>query len=638
MKHAVSAMPRPQRTKIIAAKPNFASNNTTHKHPAAAQAVATEQALNQISSDSDDLVRLATRPSRRRPSGTQHEADIVMSGALGPGDERNAHKEFDLNNPVWQRVRKSQREEDLALAQKRSPRASDLARVRRPLGERSTNSTAVRHSARAIKEASRIDAHVPGKTEAGRRLLASANDPPLVSDSQGLAPVTRDPAVGNTRRLENPLVRNRIRHLPAPESTQRVPNTPSLLANFRRRPRQGSLLIMVQQSVAKDPWQHPENDSANGPTADMQDVDLGDISPPSDDSVPSFMNSSGSDRPGSSRKRKSGEADRDQERSGRKQLRTTNGVEVLSNNVPEVLPDLRVEPPHDHVEASSAPRRRGTAISSSSHARPPPRKAQKKATSTSRMRPDKRASRAQPRYTLGPRHPSPDVSSLLSSLSSSPPPPQLIKTRKQKPTRSKSITTSDLKALLPRGLRGGTRNQISTRHGEFEILDAGSIPPAEDGDPHEENMDDEDIEDEDADELQRPARKGRFLTKSSAAKNAKQQRRGAKKTSNALPLQLSPKQGNARKSKTVNRKQVPRKVYAGRSEADEQHDKENDSDGSILELEYDVDDENGEHGKSKTKAEGELRDAAKKFQEVDEWDLEFESADIGGGGSSSPWR
>jgi len=38
-------------------------------------------------------------------------------------------------------------------------------------------------------------------------------------------------------------------------------------------------------------------------------------------------------------------------------------------------------------------------------------------------------------------------------------------------------------------------------------------------------------------------------------------------------------------------------------------------------------------GKSK-----ELEMAKKKFAEVDEWEMSFESVDLGGGGSSSPWR
>jgi len=34
----------------------------------------------------------------------------------------------------------------------------------------------------------------------------------------------------------------------------------------------------------------------------------------------------------------------------------------------------------------------------------------------------------------------------------------------------------------------------------------------------------------------------------------------------------------------------------------------------------------------------ELADAKKKFEEIDGWEMEFDSASIGAGGGSSPWR
>ena len=102
-----------------------------------------------------------------------------------------------------------------------------------------------------------------------------------------------------------------------------------------------------------------------------------------------------------------------------------------------------------------------------------------------------------------------------------------------------------------------------------------------------------------------------------------------------LPLRKS---GNAKlptPSKSGKGNKGPKRKYGRASDAaydGDNADEVNDHDETMLR-------EDGRNPRRTTeKASKEIEEAKKKFEEVDKWELSFESADIGAGGSSSPWR
>jgi hypothetical protein len=211
----------------------------------------------------------------------------------------------------------------------------------------------------------------------------------------------------------------------------------------------------------------------------------------------------------------------------------------------------------------------------------------------------------------------------------SPAPTRKPKSRKRAPT----ISTATLQSLLPKP----RQKSRAAQHGD--AYDFPSSSPL--------GFDDTSLtlQDEEEDELARQ-KKGR-ATKTPMRKVSGNRQGGKKRLTTANSLASAKRKGANATGKDA---ETVKKTY-GRARA-VMLEKENDE-SIVIPSDHssDEDDEDTETniagGISKNKAGSgaakvaktkELEQARKRFAEVDEWEMEFESADLGGGGSSSPWR
>ncbi|KAI9671124.1 MAG: hypothetical protein M1831_005210 [Alyxoria varia] len=677
--------------KEASSKSNIGTKRTVADSRNAPEGVPTvEELLNEkFSSDSDHLVRKARfKPYSSSRLRDENDAPPIMSGGLGGGDMPKAHKEADKHNAVWQRVRKSMDSgKDPEVIQNRSPRMTgsqnyNLGVPRVGVESRPTSvvTQQTRPSGKDLRN-ERTPQPSQGTTEAGRRLLESAYDPPLddVSELDLPAPGSeiRNSKTNAVERVTDSFPGPDAGNTAGPPSAAKGQATPSFLsmANFKRRPRQGSLLRMVQQ----DTGNVSEMDTTMADDRDeIRRFTLGHSS--TDEA--SDLGETPNDHSSSARKRKADEFD--QHKSAAESVprisRNSHKQRKISPKIQEVS---RARPSIEHA--------------SDLEARPPTRgkdkelKAAKAAKDTNARPRTSRPHRSTHSHKAPPRHRSSspiDAPSPVSSPASSPPPQPLQTTKNpatrkndtQKPSKKPPrITTAHLTALLPRRRTRGLRERAGgNRDDEFTILDTNSSEQAE----SEEQVITDDVpgEDEDEDDLARPSRLGRFANsrKSKATASAKgkgtSKKTPATKTKKNVPPDKSksgngttkraragtlksPKQvksPNARGATSIPNKQAqsnqPKRTY-GRQTLSNDGENENDDSRAFTPAEdedIDVNDETTElHAEAQKQAKGklkkpnvsesrEMKEAAKKFAEVDEWDLDFESASLGV--DSSPWR
>ena len=632
-------------------------------------APALEELLNEkFSSDSDHLVRKAKfrphPPSRLRD---ENDEPPIMSGGLGAGGVPKAHKKADESNAVWQRVRKSMDAgKDPEVIQTRSPRMNGSQNYNLGVPRVGVESRPASVSKQQKRRPSGTDVRnqrtprpPQGTTEAGRRLLESAYDPPLDDFSDLDLPTpgsaVRNPKTNAVDRVTNSFPEPGAVASAVPTSAAKGQATPSFLsmANFKRRPRQGSLLSMVRQ---------------DNTTASVDDYDEGrrfTLGASSTDEASSPEERS-NDRSSSSRKRKAQDLDQDDSAAvslpsislnSHKQRKTTSDVHEASQARPstEHAIDEPARPPtrgkDKEPEAAKTPKDPGTR----------PRASRTHRSTHSHKQP--------PRH----RSSSPiDAASPVSSPASSPPPKPQQPTSKDQRNRSKNtaqkpakksprVTAAHLTALLPKRRARGLRERAGgDRDDEFAILDANSSEHAE----GEEQVTSGDMhgEDEEEDDLARPSRLGRFTKsrtskgaaaakgkstgkKAVAAKNKTGLSRGATKTSDAGTLKSPNARGIPSTSANQPYSTQPKRTY-GRQPPDTAND-ENDESRAFTPADDDDTTELNVEAQPQKQGKGRLRkpsaansremtEAARKFAEVDEWDLEFESASLGV--DSSPWR
>ena len=614
-------MPRPKRTKIKTTFPPLPGSSASTKPTAVDKISAAQQSSEKSSSDSDNIVLNAPATSRSR--SVAQNASCSVSGALGAGDVRGAHKELYRNNPIIQSVKNDMKavKQPGRTKQSASYGRSSLM-TRSPLAEKtSAGNVRTLDATKANKQAKRLDTpgvRSKGKTEAGSRLLASAHSPPP-NETIPRSSTVRDPRTNVVGRVTDSLSAAPTTLPTVPPSAAKVHGTPSFLsmANFKRRPRQGSLLQMVKQSIA--------NESANEASEIEREDDpslltLGDSPVPSDDAS-QFR----PDRTSNSRKRKASPV----EHAARKVPRpSSNGSLGPASTEPNAInssssveqgqpkKDFANQDEHQHKHS-------GSSSDIQKYVKPRMRDKHTSNQMSALGTPGHRS--ANLRSTLPIHESSPvNATSPISSRSAS---PVTSEAQKAKPRREaqrsapQRVTTAALQELLPARRRRGLRGRDRKRQDEFEILESHS--DSEDADREAEceaNRDD----DED-DELQKPSRRRKSASKSKVVTP------GKRKTGKS-----SAKSGGRALGKTENSKVGAEKGSArtyGRLSKVGTGGKENEAGDEGEAEEDDSGPENAEVERSK-----ELEDAAKKFQEVDDWDLDFESADIGAGRSSSPWR
>lgn len=397
----------------------------------------------------------------------------------------------------------------------------------------------------------------------------------------------------------------------APGSVAKVlPNTPSVIeiAKFKRRPRQPSILRMVEQDLAGD--NYGLDDDVEGDETTLATLERS--TSPAPDIIDAEPTSPGIIETSSSRKRKRTRDDFDAKPTEPSRLPSSNrdNLEHIPSDPAELTSNrdifagrhLSNSSPSLGREQHSLPTHRSTSSSLS----PPPEDEESLTPTIRRLR--------TPPTTRDPIDLNAiDATSPISSPTSSDSPTtpvQAANNRRKQPL--KALTTAQLTSLLPRRRQKGRGRAAST----FDIHASSSDPPSPSP------------EDSDAGvTIVTPRRGGAPRAAKRPTKQTPKKRGGignnAKSPANTTPGRL---QHSARK--TYARRRPGRRA---------EQDKEN-----SLPPEDDSDERAGSRTppsaqRVRVAASKELSEAKEKFQEVDQWELSFESCDITGGGSS-PWR
>ncbi|KAL9079345.1 MAG: hypothetical protein Q9157_001775 [Trypethelium eluteriae] len=566
------------------------------------------------------LVKNAPKGSRRQGGGRRDES-AMMVGGLGEGEVR-------LRKKVERRETQDKRESN-------GERPSNPSgRVTRAV-ERSVSNE---QSGGTVKD---LRSHKELASSARRQVIAvegkgHAVDAPAASDSEPLpeTQIRRGTAQGTeqSRRITpSPEKLERILQQ-IPSSAQRVRNTPggdtSILAlgNWRRRPKQPSVVRTAAQQPSdldtEDSFELPASDDFN-PDDESTPLKLATVEKPDktvgDDrnQALDLMESATS----MSRKRKL---------STPSVQKNQLGEQILSRSSLRRRRESSSSLPSDPVSATG---RRATVVS---EALDEPDEARPRSRTP-------RSGSARPAEILSDTQASPLSSSHLSQ-SSSPQRRQPHKSRPQKiaagtkrtakqpkqDKESKRLTTAELTTLLPQ--RRNRRRQAPKA--DFEILSS-----SEQRDASEE----EELE-EDEDELAPRQRKTKKSRAPPSAKRKIQTPTSAKKKKSRA---VATSAGRSRVSEVKHRYGRNSSDKENQGEWDEepsefmQHlassgDSAGDHDTIIVEDGNDGG-KRGRGGKGKHRESLELSAVAKKFAEVDEWEMEFESVETGGR-SSSPWR
>lgn len=406
-----------------------------------------------------------------------------------------------------------------------------------------------------------------------------------------------------------------------PQSALKAQGTPAVeksvlaLTNFKRRPRQGSIIRMVQQtSELGDPEDHSDLDLEDDPILQGLENTLDDFDNfnPEKESTPLHLGKRKSEggtnepRTSSSRKRKHDE-DQDEVQVPQSSPRLPSSPPMARNlsrsststSLPEVVLSTQKSREVDVYSDTMAPPQ-----SSSEPASP----------AKSPTRTDKR------RKTAG-RHDQEDESEDL---------PSPAQARKQKPRQKAStISTAVLQSLLPKP----RRKPRAAKH-----ADEYDIPSSDD------DNDTLTLQDDDFDELAHSkSRRAKKTPMRKVSGNRHIASNSKKPTTATSPVSLRQKTPLAKAKVQEPEKPKMKKTY-GRAAIEKENDQSidihsdhNSDDGDDTEIAARGKGRAGSVAPSKLSKTKELEQAKQKFAEVDEWEMEFESVDLGGG-SSSPWR
>ncbi|KAL9092070.1 MAG: hypothetical protein Q9159_001069 [Coniocarpon cinnabarinum] len=604
------------------------------------------------SSDSDHLVRR----NRQSSNAKSHDDPTLMYGALGatmsPKTAR-AHRR-ELESDATRRVRHSMHK-DAAKQVLRKPSEKFHEKARSLRGKQEKTGDASSPLAWSSEEVT--GSPITHDFEGQERDMDGSSSDPLTSTKKIKATKDqerRDPVNAPSRAV------SKSRAAPSSKTSgaaaPKVPATPSFLAiaNFKRRPRQPSLLSQVQRAESRrnsistvGSREHPadlDQDEQDDSVLTFRDIDA-----PED--VALDIAETEPPRTSSSRKRKRLEANVDVQMEASQSPGSSPPDVALSSehHSVEQSPELDI----DGVIANSQPKRPRTSHASSrdsqhtTYSSPPASHHRTSQQLSSQPRTRRHPPRTPARLS------SPvDATSPLSTPDSSPiqpdQPDQPISTSKPAPSKSsnsqnttrkstaaakskkaedKPLTSTELTAFLPRRT---TRRRQRRKRDEFQVLSTDD----EDEERSELSEVDAETGDESSDELAASSRARRNA--SSRILKAKDANAKMKtKTPVKSPANLHNKE-----------KQKKNKTYGRRSEADFEpeneavdHDSQADTDHEDESTDHVTSAKKGRMGQAKASGKSrEIQAAKAKFEEVDEWELSFESADIGAGGDSSPWR
>ncbi|KAI4184161.1 MAG: hypothetical protein L6R41_004927 [Letrouitia leprolyta] len=546
-------MPRPKRTKVAPSAPTIIPSIVGAKRMvdleplSASESVSSSRRTN-TSDDSEGIITKSKTGVNRRGVAPQV---ATMSGALA--DEDMGEKKL---KPLSSRRR---------LALSRIAREADHVKSVEVLKAQKEAAMAVERTA---KEGEQPEVQVPSSQPAiGIRIVASNS--------------STQPSDISAKASQPP----REIHLAKPRTTPSRETSILAIENFKRRPRQPSLLQIAQAHTAAQ-------DSELDDTLDNFN--------PDDESTPLHQSNAGVQHErsstSSSRKRKLS-SPTIQVLSSQPPVspdRSSSPVPSLSSNIFDIFEDNpQPNPPLPAIPASKAKSAQHTFDSDTlapPHSSSPPNKSQQETRqskarskkSHSAPKPKGKATGTKARKTLStplpPRSPSPTQSS----------PATIPKSR----SPLKPITTSALQNLLPRRRRVASKNKennIYDLNTSSEILsfNAGEM------DDHE-------------DELSYHATARHHSGKTGAEKRKKKPGAGRPKKGKHIANGVASKtKGGKRLSATYTRKQN----LEPEGNEDASSGSESDNAGSLLQ---------------DSKVKDEMKKMAAKFREVDDWGLEFE--------------
>ncbi|EON68245.1 hypothetical protein W97_07503 [Coniosporium apollinis CBS 100218] len=614
-------MPRPKRTKVastaaqptrVAVTPKLATTTASRLN---APRVSSEH-TDEVSDDSQGFVKTVKGPPRGR-RGAQRPSDTVkMTGALGEGAVKNARK---ANTRPRQLVKKVAQDPG-------QTNALDALRKRRDEALRAKGAQAgvsspaqVQQTPRAEPQREPVIQVSSAATSDTEDLYAMPAPRPAQKTPQTqaapVAPMNRIEAPSTTTRTVQRITKTSSPHgPPIPLSAAKPQSTPGpetsvlALANFRRRPRQPSILRMVEQ----------HNDD--------EDDTLGDFNP-DDESTPvgtrkvtvpssAVAGTPEEARTSSSRKRKHSSLEPDSE------------IQVLRSSPPLISPPIGGRDEDSAHESSSLPDRMpDTQEAPTTHeteqapeiwseTMAPP-----ESSSPSHRSQELRKHDAPPARRRGrpPRARTADHSDLSDAEDAATTPARPKRNAQPIPKKAPALTTAALASLLPQRRR---KPRDARAKSPFEIPSSSDIA----------------MVDTDEDELQQaPARRGRGKAPTKTAARTPKKGGGAGKLKSASPL--SARKGGAGRPATTTPAAATRRTYTRRPRPTSDQENNN-GDSSGLSEPPSGSESQGEGDTtvveivSKSK---ELAAAKQKFEEVDQWEMEFESADLIGG-ESSPWR
>ncbi|KAJ9669649.1 hypothetical protein H2201_000032 [Coniosporium apollinis] len=627
-------MPRPKRTKVastaaqptrVAAAPRLATTTASRLN---APRVSSER-TDDVSDDSQGFVKTVKGPLRGRRGAQQPSDEVKMTGALGEGAVKNARKANTRPRQVVKKVAQDPGQTN----------ALDALRKRRDEALRAKGAQADVSSPAQVQQAPRVEQRREPVIEVSSTATSDTEDlyaMPAPRSGQK-APQTQAAPVAPMNRIEAPSTTTRTvqrvtkasspHGQPIPLSTAKPQSTPGpetsvlALANFRRRPRQPSILRMVEQN-------------------DDEDETLGDFNP-DDESTPVGTKRAGipssavagtpeEARTSSSRKRKHSSLEPESEiqvpRSSPPLIsppiggRDEDDAQDESSSLPERMPDTQEAPANNETEPAPE-------IWSETMAPP-------ESSSPSHRSQELRKQDAHPAKRRGrpQRVRATDHSDLSDAEDATTPPARPRRNAQPTPKKAPSLTTAALASLLPQRRR---KPRDARAKSPFEI------PSSSDRDR------DSAMLDSDEDELQQaPARRGRG-GKAPARTAARTPKKGggAGKLKPASPLSAR-KGGAARSTTTMAPSAKPvaaattatKKTYTRRPRPSSDQENNSGESSGLSEPPSGSETEEGDTTITEIVSKSkELAAAKQKFEEVDQWEMEFESADLIGG-ESSPWR
>ena len=631
-------MPRPKRTKVasMSTTARRVENPDGDPEPLQTRHSQTPTILNdtkELSDDSQGLVKIM--PWAR---GKKRSEEYTMTGGLGEGDVRDAHRGLNEKSKIQRRpnqTRAAKRPGPKKVAQSEGhTKALDALKKRRDAAKGivapATEIANAAVSPIAAAAASPANAVRPRSTpRAAKGLPADRTSERVTNTVPAGQRRGRQAQSNNEGSSPQPVA--------APRSALKVQGTPGgdtsilALANFKRRPRQPSLLRMVQQ------------------TSDDELSDFDDFNP-DDESTPLQLHPTVT--PGAARSAKSDEA---RTSSSRKRKLSSPLVQVRQSEEPRSSPPL----PDDHSEESdqsnlpsdgaSSPQRipdtqqsqdieqrhPSPEIWSETMAPPksssPTQNTQNQQDEQNAMNPTRRRGH-HPRQTQQQDPPlTHDADSDASDASQASPAQQRRSTRRKRPTTAPALSTKTLQALLP---RRRPRSHRPTHRAEYDL------PSSPLQASHSAISSDED-------ELQaaRPSRRGAAARKPLAKAPPTRAGRKTAPAATTAPTKEKPQARASRHPAPAPETSKPIRTYSRRERVSS--DKENDALRPDDDEDGDFEDGDGADRTADSDAtitimeavsrSAELAAAARKFSEVDQWEMEFESVDLTGG-SSSPWR